>query len=185
MNATLTTREGAQLLLIDMQERLMPAMPDAGQVENQACILARAALRLGLPITLTEQYPKGLGPTIPRLREAAGPEANVLPKLSFSALRDKVIARRLADYGGRRQLVIAGVEAHVCVLQTALDAVMADYDVFVVGDSVASRRPDSVAAALARLRGAGAAIVTTEMVIFEWLGTAGTEEFKALSALIR
>jgi isochorismate hydrolase len=185
VSATLIERRRAQLLLIDMQEKLMPAMPDPQETDRQACILATAALQLSVPITLTEQYPRGLGPTVASLRQAAGPAAVVRQKLSFSALRDEAIAQHLAGSGARRQLVIAGVEAHICVLQTALDAVMADYDVFVVRDAIASRRSVSVETALARLLGAGASVVTTEMVLFEWLGQAGTDSFKAVSALIR
>jgi nicotinamidase-related amidase len=186
MSAALTLdRTASQLLLIDLQERLLPAMLDGHAVVRQARILLEAARRLRVPVTVTEQYPRGLGPTVHELREQFANDVFVSPKLSFSGLRDPAVAERLAGEGGRRQIVVAGVEAHVCVLQTSLDALAAGYDVFVVRDAVSSRAALSVETAAARLIQAGARLVTTEMVLFEWLGAAGSEDFKALSALIR
>lgn len=185
MTGLLLDPTASQLLLIDIQERLLPAMADEGAVVRNAGILIEAARRLRVPITATEQYPRGLGPTVSALRERFGAEVYVAPKLAFSALRDSTIAERLASEAGRRQLVVAGVEAHVCVLQSALHAVTAGYEVFVVRDAVSSRTALSVETALGRLLHAGASVVTTEMVLFEWLGVAGTEDFKVLSALIR
>jgi nicotinamidase-related amidase len=185
MTGLLLDASASQLVLIDIQDRLLPAMADEGSVVRHAAILVEAARRLRVPITATEQYPRGLGPTVGALRERFAGDVFVAPKLAFSALRDTTVAERLASEAGRRQLVIAGVEAHVCVLQSALDAVAAGYGVFVVRDAVSSRAAVSVETALGRLMQAGASVVTTEMVLFEWLGVAGTEDFKALSALIR
>jgi nicotinamidase-related amidase len=173
----------AQLLMIDMQERLLPAMHDADETERRCGLLLAAAKSLGLPVTASEQYPKGLGPTVPGLRKALG-NAPVFAKLAFSALGEERLADRLKETG-RAQVIVCGIEAHVCVLQTAADLLDQGYEVFIAADAVSSRAPSSVALALDRLRTAGAAIVNTEMVVFEGLKKAGTAEFKALSAAIK
>jgi nicotinamidase-related amidase len=172
------------LLVVDVQERLMPAIAERERVAAQAGVLVAAADRLGVPILLTEQYPKGLGPTVPAIAEALPADAVVLPKISFSAAADPAIATRIASLG-RPQVVIAGAEAHVCVLQTAIGFKERGLDVFVVGDAASSRVPASASAAHARLLHAGIPWITTEMALFEWLGRAGTDDFRALSALIK
>lgn len=165
----------------------MPAILDSEATTKRAEILLKGAQRLGVPVTVTEQYPKGLGPTLPSLVEALPEGAGVLPKTAFSAMGDQHIARRIAMLRGegRDQIVMAGVEAHVCVLQTALAMKEQGLSVFVVADAVSSRAAASVSAACARLLHAGCHWVTTEMVLFEWLERAGTEDFRALSALIK
>jgi nicotinamidase-related amidase len=171
------------LLVVDMQERLMPAMDVGGVATANAARLMEAAGRLGVPLLVSEQYPKGLGRTIPALA-ALAPTGTVAEKLTFSCLADQGWRARFEKLD-RRQAILAGVEAHVCVLQTALALKAAGYEPAVVADAVASRRPESRAAAFDRLRANGVEVVTTEMVLFEWLGQAGTPEFKALSGLIR
>lgn len=171
------------LLIIDMQERLTPAMDGAEPATANAAKLMQAAGRLGVPMLVSEQYPKGLGRTVPPIA-ALAPTGAVAEKLSFSCLEDAGWRGRFERLD-RRQAVIAGVEAHVCVLQTALGLKAAGYEPAVVADAVASRKAESRAVALDRLRQNGVEIVTTEMVLFEWLGRAGTPEFKALSELIR
>lgn len=171
------------LLVIDVQERLLPAMAEGGNVVANAAVLIKAANRLGVPVLLSEQYPKGLGPTVAAL-SALVPEGPAVAKTEFSCAAAPGYLDRLRATG-RDQLVLAGIEAHVCVLQTALQFRSLGYAVFVVADAVSSRKPESVGLALARMREAGAVPVTTEMVLFEWLGRAGTAEFKELSALIR
>jgi isochorismate hydrolase len=184
----LIQRERACLLVVDMQERLLPAMTGAEPLLRQAEILIRAAKRLDLPILASEQYPKGLGSTVPALRDLLGNEIPPYPKTHFSCTEDPDIRARLqtlAQECGRDQAVVLGVEAHVCVLQTALGLPRLGLAPFVVGDAVASRQPESRQMALDRMARDGVEIVTTEMVLFEWLGKAGTAEFKELSALIR
>jgi nicotinamidase-related amidase len=175
----------SQLLLVDMQERLVPAMADP-DVVARAAILARAAALLDVPVTVSEQYPNGLGPTVETLLAAVS-GAPRLAKLSFSCLGDAAIAARLAELRkqGRPQLVVAGVEAHVCVLQTALAAQERGYDVAVVIDAVSSRAVGNLEAARRRMAEAGVTLVTVEMALFEWLEQAGGERFKAVSSLIR
>lgn len=180
-------RERSQLLLIDLQERLVPAIDGYAEIVAAAGRLIGYARRLGVPMTISEQYPKGLGPTIGALKQVAGNEAAILQKTAFSCLADAGLAAHLAEgqSAGRPQIVVAGVEAHVCVLQTALDLMASGYDVFLVADAVGSRRPPSKALALDRLRAEGASIVDNEMVAFEWLERAGTPEFKDVQALLK
>ena len=184
----LLQRERCCLLVVDMQERLLPAMAGAEPLLHCAGILIRAAKRLDLPVLVSEQYPKGLGPTDPGLRALLGNEIEPQPKTHFSCADDPNIRTRLQSLAreqGRDQAVLLGIEAHVCVLQTALGLSRLGLAPFVVGDAVASRRAESRQMALDRMARDGVEIVTTEMVLFEWLGKAGTPEFKELSALIR
>lgn len=177
----LLERAKSLLLLVDMQERLVPAMSGADDVIAQCGILLRAGYELGVPILASEQYPKGLGPTLPDL---AGFATRRLEKVEFSAHANRAIKDELA-LAGQRQIVVAGVEAHVCVLQTGLELVAAGYQVFVAADAVASRRPESREVALHRLARAGATLITVEMALFEWLRSASAPEFRSISKLIR
>lgn len=179
----LIERDRSCLLVIDVQEKLAPAVAEPAAVIRNIAMLMRAAARLGVPVVVSEQYPQGLGPTIAELRTLA-PESVPVPKLNFSCAADPVIQRRLRDTQ-RSLIVIAGMEAHVCVLQSALGFRGAGHETVVVADAVASRAPANREAALQRLRENGVEVVTTEMVVFEWLGQAGTPEFKELSRLIK
>ena len=173
------------LLVIDMQERLVAAMQAPARTIGNARILIAAARELAVPVLLTEQYPKGLGATVPELAEAAeAANAVILPKMHFSCMEDEDFAAAF-EAAGRRQAVIAGMEAHICVMQTAVSLMDQGYEVFVVTDATSSRTLESEKACLDRLQACGAGIVTTEMVVFEWLGRAGTPAFKALLPLIK
>ena len=175
------------LLIVDVQERLAPAMHDRDGTVRNCGILIKAAKELGVPIVMSEQYPKGLGPTVPELRELLS-EGSILPKMSFSCAGEPALKDRLTDED-RPQIVVAGMEAHVCVLQSALDlqgpASEAGGGAFVVADATDSRRPESKAVALDRFRHAGVTVVTTEMVVFEWMKTAENPVFKAVHRLVR
>ena len=179
----LIARDRSFLLVVDVQERLLPTMADPDSVQANGAILLKAALRLGVPILGSEQYPKGLGPTVPVLR-ALMPEAAILAKTAFSCASDPALRARIAGFG-RPQAVICGIETHVCVLQTALDLTARGHRCFVVRDACSSRKPVSIDAAVARLQLADVTIVTTEMVLFEWLQDAAAPEFRDVSALIR
>jgi nicotinamidase-related amidase len=166
------------LLLVDLQERLQPAIHDAAAVLAASVWLARVAQRLQVPVICTEQYVKGLGPTMPDLRRLL-PDECVLEKMHFSALAD---GRLLQLAGGERaQFVVAGTEAHVCVQQTVLDLLAAGRNVFVVDEAIGSRRASDKALAVERMRQHGAEIVSREMVVFEWLRQAGSELFRTIS----
>ena len=179
--------ERSTVVVIDIQERLHPAIDQGEGVLENAGKLLEAARTLDVPVVVTEQYPKGLGPTVRSIAERLPNAAPVISKLTFSAARnaefaDAVGALRAA---GRRQMVICGTEAHICVMQTAADLLADDLDVFLVIDATSSRTATNREAALARLARLGAQCVTTEMVLFEWLETAGTEQFKTVSKLVR
>lgn len=171
------------LLVIDVQERLAPAIEGGGQVVQRAELLLRAAKRLGVPMLATEQYRKGLGLTLAVLCEQLPPERRI-EKLAFSAWQEPAFAEALKGEG-KRQILVAGMECHVCVLQTVLDLLDAGYEVFLIRDAVGSRKAIDREAGLARMERAGAVPVTAEMVVFEWLGRAGTPEFKDLIDLIK
>jgi nicotinamidase-related amidase len=168
------------LLVVDVQARLLPAMAEPEQVTGNSAKLVAAAKRLAIPVLVSEQYPKGLGPTVDSLAGAG----DVFAKMSFSCAADPGIADAI-ERGGRRQIVLCGIESHVCVLQTALGLKAKGYDVAVVWDAVSSRKLADKELAAARLRQAGVWLIGTEMAIFEWLGVAGTPAFKELSALIK
>lgn len=178
--------ERSFLAVIDVQERLAPAMTAPEAAIQRCATLVQAARRLGVPILGSEQYPKGLGRTVPTLAELM-PADSMVEKIHFACSDEPAWQDRLRafDEARRDQAVLCGMEAHVCVLQTALGLREKGYSVAVVADAVASRRAEDAGLALARLQQAGMTIVSTEMVVFEWLRRAGSAEFKELSALIK
>jgi nicotinamidase-related amidase len=174
------------LLVIDMQERFLPAIPLIA--EDQPCgrncrMLLQAAHLLGVPTTISEQYPRGLGETLPYLR-AAHPQAVRMAKMHFSCLDDQALEQHLVAQR-RPYLVVCGIETQVCVLTTTADLVARGITVVVAGDAVASRNPVHVPMALTALRDLGALVVPTESIIMRLQRQAGTGHFKALSQLIR
>lgn len=179
--------KASTLVVIDLQERLLPAIAGGEEAARRAGQLIEAARTLDVPILVTEQYPKGLGPTVPAIKAALPNDAPILAKLSFSAGKDpgflEAWNRRRAE--GRHQVVLCGTETHVCVLQTAADLKARGAEVFLVADAAGSRAEANKEAALRRLAGLGVECVTTEMVLFEWLEVAGTDEFRTVSKLIR
>ncbi|MDH7796363.1 MULTISPECIES: hydrolase [unclassified Beijerinckia] len=184
----LLDRHQSQLLIVDIQERLLPAMVAPDSLIANVQRLCVGARELAVPITVSEQYPKGIGATVTSVREAAGDGALVLDKLHFSCARDDKIAMRINELGQvhqRKQLVVCGIESHVCVLQSAIDFQTRGYQVAVIADAVSSRSDSSKATALERLRQSGVTVVTTEMVLFEWLEVAGTDQFRTVSKLIK
>lgn len=168
----------ALLLLIDLQERLAPAIRDIDAVLRHNLWLVAVAQRLGVPVAATVQYPAGLGPMVPELT-ARIPAADVVEKIHFSAVADGCL--EVLPGFSRRQVVLTGTEAHVCVLQTALGLLELGKEVFVVAEAVGSRRPEDRELALERLRQAGCRIVSREMVAFEWLHKAGSDVFREIS----
>ena len=171
------------LIVVDVQDRLAPAITEIDRVVANVGVLMRAARELAVPILVTEQYPKGLGHTLPALSELA-PDADVIEKVEFSAAGNPDFAARLAATG-RPDPVICGIEAHVCVLQTALDLRRRGLVATVVADATQSRAAANADAAMARLTRANVTLATTEMVLFEWLRRADHPSFRSLSRLIR
>lgn len=165
------------LVVIDLQARLVPAIAEAEAVVANTRRLSGAAELLGVPVLLTEQNPVGLGGTV---AELAGPEA--FPKMEFDVTRAPGFLDRVP---AEADVILAGCEAHICVLQTALGLLGAGRRVRIVRDAVGSRRMENREAALVRLAAQGADIVTTEMAIFEWLGSAAHPRFREVVKLVK
>ena len=168
----------AMLVVIDFQAKLMPAIHDGEAVLLNAGRLAEAARLLDVPAVLTEQYPRGLGATVPALADVA----SAVTKMSFDACAEPAFLEAVT---GDRELVVCGCEAHVCVGQTVLTLLEHRRRVVVVADAIGSRAPRSREIALQRMASHGAEIVTTEMVLFEWLRSAEHPQFRTVSKLIR
>ena len=179
-------RETAVLVVIDVQEKLLPVIDRAEAVVRNVERLIRGCHLLGVPTILTEQYVKGLGPTVAPLRAAFEETSGYRPieKACFSAQGCEAFAAQLAA-SGRRQVLVAGVETHVCVHQTVLDLLAAGLEVTVVADAVSSRSPENREIALRRFVAEGVKLSSTEMALFELLGVSGTDEFRAISRLIK
>ncbi len=171
--------EESVLLVVDVQERLVPAIHDHGSIVDGIEWLMGVAHTLSVPVRVTEQYPAGLGHTVEQL-SAHLPRAVVAEKTAFACTEDPPCLEGITE-PGRRQMVVCGTEAHVCVLQSAVGLQAAGHEVFVVGDAVGSRSPSDRDLALARMRSLGVQVVSREMVAFEWLHRAGTEQFRAVS----
>jgi nicotinamidase-related amidase len=171
--------ENCTLLVIDFQSRLMPAIENGASAVANAKRLLDAAAMLGVPILFTEQNAEGLGPTVEELSPGL---RTVAHKMTFDACRSDGFAGMLGD---RPDVVVAGCEAHVCVLQTVLGLIDEARRVFLVRDALGARRAESKETAIRRMERHGAEIVTTEMVVFEWLGTAGHERLRDVVALVK
>ncbi len=186
-NPPLLARAGDSVLaIIDVQERLAAVMPPgarAAMFANTRILLAAAA-RLGIPVLVTEQYPKGLGSTAVELAEMLPAGTPRMEKTCFSSAGAEAFSAAL-EASGRAQVILAGMEAHVCVLQSALDLRAVRPEIFVVADACCSRNPQNHSNAMERLRAAGVVVTNTESVVFEWLRDARHEQFRAISALLR
>ncbi len=166
------------LLVVDVQGRLVPAISGWQQLLDHVVWLIRVARRMEVPVLACEQYPQGLGPTHPAVA-AELQDGCIESKLHFSAVAGACHA--LEQEGGPGQYVVCGMETHVCVLQTVIDLLSTEKQVFVVEEAVGSRRDSDKALALARMREAGASIVSREMVAFEWLRRADSDLFREIS----
>ena len=175
--------ESSIVVLIDIQEKLAPAIHELDSILLANDLVLKTASELSIPILVTEQYPKGLGHTIERFNNFYSSE-NVFEKLSFSSVGCASFMEALKA-SGRRQVIVSGVEAHVCVMQTVLELLDERYDVFVVSDAIGSRTVENKQLGIERMIRSGAEIVSSEMVMFEMLKKAGTPEFKALSKLLK
>lgn len=171
--------ENSLFLIIDLQARLLPAIYQGDEVVQKTVKLQQAAKILNIPVLFTEQNPKGLGPTTDRL---AVPEGSLFTKMTFACCKTGSFREMLQ---GKDQIVVAGSEAHVCVLQTVLGLLEWEKRVFVLSDAVGSRTPENKQAGINRMQQNGAEIVTTEMVLFEWLESAENPKFKSILQLIK
>ncbi len=179
--------ESGQLAVIDIQQRLGDAMPNKvlNRVLQNTILLTRAASAMGIPVLPTEQYPEGLGPTHPVVASTLPAGIPILRKTCFSGMGSREFSEAVQRDDARRQIVLVGMEAHICVLQTALDLAALDFEVFVVEDAICSRRLENYQNALDRMRNFGISIVSAESVVFEWLGDSKHPQFKTIQALLR
>ena len=186
MSALLCQANTSQLLIIDIQEKLAGAMPAAvlANVLRSNQILISACKALGIPVLHSEQYPQGLGHTHAELQDSLADQTPAMEKTCFSSCAASGMDKHLDD-PTRQQIVLTGMEAHICVLQTALQLLALGKQVFVVEDGICSRDKAHFNNALARMRQAGAIITNRESVLFEWLGDASHPQFRELSKLIR
>jgi nicotinamidase-related amidase len=168
-------RNTSILVIIDVQERLMPVIANREQVEANIVRLIRGSQILGVPILITEQYVKGLGHTVKAVREALGDAYEPIEKSCFSGYRPLE----------RKQVIVAGVETHVCVYQTVSDLLANGYEVTIIADAVSSRTVENKEIALRRLTSDGAKLSSTEMALFELTVASGTDEFRAISKLVK
>lgn len=173
-----------QLVVVDMQTKLAPAMVQSSMqlVQKNITHLLQAAQLLSVQTIFTEQYPQGLGNTLPDLQNHAL-NAKIISKTTFSACAEPTFKKQLTV--DKPQIILTGMEAHICVLQTALNLINMNKHVFIIEDAIISRDPANKSNALARLRDAGCIITNTESVIFEWLGNAKHTNFKQIAALIK
>ena len=184
-NAALLDAENSLLMIVDFQEKFIDAVSGMEEVGKRIAILTKAAAHLKIPIIVSEQYPKGLGRTVSEILSLLPQGTPVFEKLSFSAMDVPEWAEAVRA-SKRNQIILCGVETHVCILQTAMDLVQnLEAQIYVVEDAVSSRKLSDKDAALRRLEANGIQRVTSEMVVCEWLRQAGTPEFKEIQALIK
>jgi nicotinamidase-related amidase len=180
VKVTKLERDRAVLVLVDVQEAFRKAIPDFDDIASAAANLARGAAALGVPVVVTEQYPRGLGRTVETVAGALPEGTQPLEKVRFSAAEADGF-----DLGGRDQALVCGIETHVCVNQTVLDLLGDGVDVQVATDAVGSRTADNKALGLERMRDAGAGMTSVETALFELLGGSDAAEFKEVQALVK
>jgi isochorismate hydrolase len=186
IDAHLCNADNSCLVVIDIQTRLTSAMPIKvlARLKRNINILLQGADKLSIPVLTTEQYPKGLGPTEPEIVDLLPEHALNFEKTCFSCTGSEKFMQQLKETG-RKQIIIAGIEAHVCVLQTAIQLIAEDYQVFASADCICSRHRENYEASLKRMRQAGVVICNAESVLFEWLRDAKHDNFKELSQLVQ
>jgi len=183
MDKFILKRDDSLLVIVDIQERLAVAMTEKERVVTNTLHLIESAKLLGVPLLITEQYPKGLGPTVPEVRNAVQTYAPI-EKITFSCCGGKFFMEAVQETE-KKQIILVGMETHVCVLQTCIDLLQNGYFVHVVSDAICSRTKQNYKTAIEYMRDAGAVITCTETVLFQLLVKAGTEEFKAISKRIK
>jgi len=171
------------LVIVDIQEKIIPKISDQHTVVSNVVTLIKSAGILNIPIVITEQYPKGLGPTIPEIKDLIIPWQPI-EKICFSCFGNNNFSKKLKELK-RDNLILCGIESHVCITQTALDGLKLNYSVFFVKDAISSRSKNNRETGFERMAQAGAISVSTEMVVFELLREAGTDKFKQIVSMIR
>jgi nicotinamidase-related amidase len=174
--------ETSLFMVIDLQGGLMKVMDRAGKVYRNTQLLLAACQQMGIPVVVTEQYPKGLGHTVAEVADNLG-QHTIIEKTSFTAVTGDTSG--VLQELGRKQVLIAGSETHICVYQTVRDLLEAGYEVFVLADAVCSRTKENFDTGLALMKDEGAVITSAETAVFDLLKKAGTPEFKAISPLLK
>jgi len=182
MKLGIVKRNEVAFILIDIQEKFMPVIYNIESVIANSNILIKGASILKIPIIVTEQYPRGLGKTVDKIELEA--DQKIIEKMSFDCFGCYEFVREL-DSLNVKTLVLFGIESHVCVLKTSLEALSRGYEVHVVADATSSRTQDNKNIALERLRQSGVFISSTEMILFQLIDQAGTEEFRDISKLVK
>lgn len=175
--------ENSLVMVVDIQERLVASL-DKDIVVSKAVKIVNAAKSLGIPVMVTEQYPKGLGSTVPQLKEALAPNTEIIEKTAFNALLEEGFAEKIESYG-KKQIVIFGIETHICVHQTAAALLEAGYEVYVIKDACASRNKYEFKQGIDIMQQNGAKISCVEIALFEWLKGAKHPKFKEIQTLIK
>lgn len=177
------SQKNTLLIIVDMQERLLGKIENAAQLTGNALILIESCKILNLPVIFTEQYPEGIGPTSPGLLPSLG-NCPKISKRTFSCCRERLFMDAIEKIA-RKQILIAGIETHICVMQTALDLMQKGYKVQIAADAVGSRAPANRETGLNRIRAAGAEITSVESAVFELLETSECPEFKRILPFIK
>ena len=177
------SKEACSGLVIDIQEKLFLHMDQKDELLRKCLILLKGLQVLKVPVMITEQYPKGLGPTLDQVNQAVG-LVNPIEKISFSCCHEPAFVESLEHFK-RNTIIICGIEAHVCVLQTVIDLIDSGYKPVVVADCVSSRNGEDKRISLERMQVEGAVITTCESILFELARVAGTDEFKVISGLVK
>ena len=175
--------EDTMALVVDFQERLMPVIYDHEALEKRSVTLLCGLKALGVPMAMTQQYTKGIGMTIPSITEAAG-SSDYFDKITFSCFEDEAVRREMFKLG-KKTVIVCGIEAHICVLQTCIDLKAAGYTPVLVTDCIGSRKPKDLEIALMRAQSEGIVLTTTEALLFELTRKAGSPVFKEISRLIK
>lgn len=177
------TRQDTALVVIDFQERLMPAIADNEEVERRAAKLIKGAKVLGLPVVVTQQYTKGIGSTVDTVTEALG-DFQHIEKTTFSCMRTEEFREKIKKLG-RKNIIVCGVEAHICVLQTVLQLMDEGYNVYIAVDCIGSRNENDKLWGITRMGEAGAVVTTYESALYELLQDSKAEGFKEISAIVK
>lgn len=181
---TILNIEDSVVMIIDVQEKLLNAVFNKASLEKKATTLANTAKILEIPVIVTEQYPKGLGATIETLREVLPENTQYFEKTAFSALENNDVLEALKN-SGKKQVVIFGIETHICVSQTTNALIQEGFEVSVIRDACGSRSELEYLAGLDRMKDNGAHVLTTEIALFEWLKGAKHPKFKEVQMLIK
>ena len=183
MEKYILDRNNSLLLIVDIQEKLAAVMSHRQKVVDNTVHLIELSKMLNIPVVITEQYPKGIGPTVKEIREAV-PEYEPLIKMTFDCCGHDGFSDRITSFN-RKQIILTGMETHICVLQTCLSLLKQSYPVHLVSDAVCSRKKHDFKTGKAFMHDAGAVVTTTETVLFQLLEEAGTPEFKSISKRIK